>query len=479
MKLWGGRFSKNTEAAVDDFNASIHFDCELAEVDILGSLAHVKMLGKCNILTDEEVKKIEEGLQKLAIKVNNNSITYSVLDEDIHMNIERLLSDDIGELAGKLHTGRSRNDQVALDMHLYLRKHVFLIIEKLYCLQKTLLSKAEQHMDTLLPGYTHLQRAQPVSLAHHLLAYCAMLQRDVERLISSWPRMSNMPLGAGALAGSRFDLDRSYVADLLHFDNIYENSMDAVSDRDFVIEFLSHASIIMMHLSRLSEELILWSSQEFGFIELDDAYSTGSSMMPQKKNPDVAELVRGKTGRVYGALIGILTVFKGLPLCYNKDMQEDKEGLFDTLKTLHDSLGLYVPMISTMKVNDNIMRKAVTNDFSNATEIADYLVTKAIPFREAHSIVGKIVSYCIDNNKLLMDMTLKEYQTFSAVFDQDVFFILQPENVVKVKKLMGGTAQAAVFEQIGIVQNKLLETSQWMDDKRKIFTECLGAVYLL
>ncbi len=448
MKLWGGRFNKPTDQLVDEFTASIHFDHHLAQVDIQGSIVHAKMLKQCDVLSEQEQQQIEAGLTTILQRIEQGQVEFRVSDEDIHMNVERLLHEEIGALAGKLHTGRSRNDQVATDLHLYLREQVNALIEKLNKVQQALFDQAEQHVDTILPGYTHLQRAQPVRLAHHLLAYFWMLQRDVERLQDSLKRINSCPLGAGALAGAGFEFDRAWVAQQLGFDTVYENSLDAVSDRDFVVEFLSHASLIMMHLSRLSEELVLWASKEFSFIELDDAYCTGSSMMPQKKNPDVPELVRGKTGRVYGALMGILTVLKGLPLAYNKDMQEDKEGVFDVLTTLHGSLDLFAPMLATMKVNQTNMRQAVTQDFSNATELADYLVKKGMPFREAHAVTGQLVMQCIGEQQLLIDLPLEALQQHSDLFEQDIYGALAPEHAIEARAVRGGTAKAAVLKQL-------------------------------
>ena len=395
-KLWGGRFQKTPEKWVDEFGASIHFDKTLVKEDIAGSLAHASMLEKCGILTEAEAVKIKEGLTSLLHKAEKNELDFSVDYEDIHLNLEKMLIDEIGPLGGKLHTARSRNDQVATDMHLYLKGHTEHIIELITAFQHVLIEKAEEHVETILPGYTHLQRAQPISFAHHLLAYFWMLERDKERYHDSFKRINKSPLGCGALAGTTFPIDREYSAGLLGFDSIYENSLDGVSDRDFILEFLSASSILMMHLSRFSEEIILWCSQEFKFIELDDTYATGSSMMPQKKNPDMAELIRGKTGRVYGDLIGLLTIMKGLPLAYNKDLQEDKEGMFDTVKTVEGSLEIFAGMIKTMTVNKNMMKKATEQDFSNATELADYLAKKGMPFREAHEAVGRLVFTCIE-----------------------------------------------------------------------------------
>lgn len=447
-KLWGGRFTKTAEEWVDEFGASIPFDQELVEEDIEGSIAHVTMLGKCGILPSEDAEKIRAGLLSLLEKAKQGKLAFSVAYEDIHLNIEKMLIDEIGSVGGKLHTGRSRNDQVATDMHLYLRKRVQEIIELIRELQHVLVQKAEAHVETLIPGYTHLQRAQPVSFAHHLLAYFWMLERDRERFTESLKRINKSPLGAGALAGTTFPIDRQYTADLLGFDGIYENSIDAVSDRDFIIEFLSNSSLLMMHLSRFCEELILWSSQEFQFIEIDDAFATGSSIMPQKKNPDMAELIRGKTGRVYGNLVGLLTVMKGTPLAYNKDMQEDKEGMFDTVKTVTGSLKIFAGMIATMEVRTEAMNKAVKQDFSNATELADYLAKKGVPFREAHEIVGKLVLACIEKGIFLADLPLSEYKEASNLFEEDIYEALDPYTAVNRRNSAGGTGFAEVRKAI-------------------------------
>ncbi|WP_168123410.1 argininosuccinate lyase [Paenibacillus sp. HB172176] len=463
-KLWGGRFTKQTDQLVEEYTASIMFDKELAEEDIQGSLAHVTMLGKQGILSDDDVDKIKDGLHRVLQRIKRNDIEFSVGDEDIHMNIEKTLIDDVGSVGGKLHTGRSRNDQVATDMHLWLRKRVVEFVDMLYKLQSALVEQARANTDTILPGYTHLQRAQPILFAHHLMAYVSMIGRDIERLQDSYKRINVLPLGAGALAGTTFPIDRHFVAKQLKFDRVYENSLDAVSDRDFILEFLADASIIMMHLSRLSEELILWSSTEFRFVELDDAFCTGSSIMPQKKNPDVPELVRGKTGRVYGNLVGLLTVLKSLPLAYNKDMQEDKEGMFDTVKTLQGALQLFAPMVATMKVNKEQMRQAVNQDFSNATDIADFLVGKGMPFRQAHEVIGKTVLYCIQQNKYLLDLTLEEFKQFSGLFDDRIYEVLQPENVVNARNVYGGTAKSQVEEAIGRADASLAETASWITE---------------
>ena len=455
-KLWGGRFTKETNKLVEKFTASISFDQKLAKEDIAGSLAHVQMLGECGIIPMEDANKIKDGLLSIKKMVDDHTVEFLVEDEDIHMNIEKLLIEKIGPVGGKLHTGRSRNDQVATDMHLYLRTKTTELIKLVEDVQQALIEQAKENIQTLIPGYTHLQRAQPVSFAHHLMAYFWMFERDKERLIYSLKRINWLPLGSGALAGTTFPINRERVAELLGFETVYPNSMDAVSDRDFILEFLSIGSIIMTHISRLSEELVIWSSQEFQFIELDDSFCTGSSIMPQKKNPDVPELLRGKTGRTYGNLIGLLTVLKGLPLAYNKDLQEDKEGMFDTVETLEGSLMLLAPMIETMTVNKDVMRKAINNDFSNATDIADYLVRKGLPFRDAHEVIGKIVLYAIQSNKFLLDLSFEEYQGFSPLFEEDIYVVLAPEHVVGVRNSFGGTAPAQVEKQIKLAEGKLL-----------------------
>ncbi|WP_188066236.1 argininosuccinate lyase [Brevibacillus brevis] len=474
MKLWGGRFTKPTNQLVEEYTASISFDQKMWRQDIVGSLAHVAMLGKCGILPMEEVRQIIAGLKKVKEKIERGQAEFLVAHEDVHMNIEKMLIEEIGPVGGKLHTGRSRNDQVALDMHLYLREKLMEIIQLAMYLQEALLEQAGQHLDTVMPGYTHLQRAQPVLFGYHLMAYVSMLQRDIERMTETWKRVNVLPLGAGALAGTTFPIDRTFVAELLQFDGIYQNSMDAVSDRDFIVEFLADASLVMTHLSRLCEELVIWSSQEFSFVEIDDAFCTGSSIMPQKKNPDVAELVRGKTGRVYGNLFGLLTVLKGLPLAYNKDMQEDKEGMFDTVATIHGALALLTPMIKTMQVKADRMRQAVTNDFSNATDLADYLVRKDMPFRQAHEVVGRTVLYCIEQQKYLLDLTLEEFQSFSEAIGADVYEALAVETVVNARNVLGGTARNQVEVQIDWYRKQLVETHAWVDkNSQKVMIESL------
>lgn len=443
-KLWGGRFTKSAEEWVDEFGASIEFDQELVNEDIEGSIAHVTMLSANGIISEEDAEKIKDGLMQLQEKAAKDELSYSVKLEDIHLNLESALTDIVGPVGGKLHTARSRNDQVATDMHLYLKKQVAVIAQLIKEMQEALVEQSEANVETVMPGYTHLQRAQPISFAHHLMAYFWMLERDKERFEESMKRINLSPLGAGALAGTTFPIDRYQTADLLGFDGIYENSLDAVSDRDFILEFLSSSSILMMHLSRLSEEFILWSSQEFQFIELDDSFATGSSIMPQKKNPDMAELIRGKTGRVYGNLMGLLTVLKGLPLAYNKDMQEDKEGMFDTVKTVIGSLKIFAGMIKSMKVKKQQMEKATKNDFSNATELADYLSGKGVPFREAHEIVGKLVLTCVQKGCFLGDLPLEEYKDVNPLFEDDIYTVLDPYTAVERRNSAGGTGFAQV-----------------------------------
>ncbi|SFD94950.1 argininosuccinate lyase [Lentibacillus persicus] len=461
MKLWGGRFTKSTNQLVDEYTASITFDKKLASYDIKGSLAHVKMLKKCSVIPANDADMIIDGLHTVADKIENGEAVLHEEHEDIHMNVEKLLTDEIGQVGGKLHTGRSRNDQVALDMRLYLRDVILELTQLLKNVQLALYKQAETHQNTVLPGYTHLQRAQPVLFAHHMLAYVFMFERDVERLTDSWKRVNQMPLGAGALAGTTFPIDRNFVAEELHFDGVCDNSLDAVSDRDFVVEFLSNGSMIAMHLSRLCEEMVQWSSAEFNFIELDDAFSTGSSMMPQKKNPDVPELVRGKTGRVFGHLTGMLTMLKGLPLAYNKDMQEDKEGMFDTAETLSGALRLFAPMIETMHVKDDSMYQAVRKDYSNATDLADYLTEKGMTFRESHEAVGSIVLHCINEGKYILDLNLDELQSFSALIENDIFEALSPEAVVDARKAYGGTGRQSVKQQMEKALKIIKANEEW------------------
>jgi len=434
MKLWGGRFKSETDKLMEDFNSSISFDIRLLKYDIMGSIAHAKGLYKAGVLTEEELNLIEKGLKEI---LEESELKEIPQDEDVHSYVERLLVEKIGDTGRKLHTGRSRNDQVATDERLYLRDEIDKIKEDLIKLINTLKEMAKTYKEAIMPGYTHLQRAQPVTFGHYLLAYVEMFKRDLSRLDDMMKRVNVMPLGSGALAGTTFDIDRKYVASLLGFDDITLNSIDGVSDRDFVIEFLSFASITMMHLSRFSEELILWSTKEFDFIEMDDRFSTGSSMMPQKKNPDAAELIRGKTGRVYGDLITILTVMKGLPLAYNKDMQEDKEALFDGIDTLKMSLEVFTEMIKAIKVKTDNMEKAAKYGYMNATDFADYLVQKGIPFRTAHEIAGKVVLYALERNLAIEDLPLEELKKFSDVIEKDVYEAIDIKNILKKRKTIG------------------------------------------
>lgn len=457
MKLWGGRFSKETNNLVENFHSSISFDKRLYRQDIEGSKAHARMLGKCGIITIEESQQLIAGLSEILEELEEGKVNLSQEAEDIHMNVETLLIQKIGDVGKKLHTGRSRNDQVALDIRIYLKEEIVYIIQILIDLEKTLLDQADKHMDTIMPGYTHLQKAQPVTFAHHCMAYWEMFYRDIQRLKDAYKRTDMMPLGAGALAGTTFPLDRHMVREELGFKEITRNSMDAVSDRDFIIEFNSVAAIIMMHLSRFCEELIIWSSDEYRFVEMDDSFSTGSSIMPQKKNPDVAELVRGKTGRVYGNLMAILTVMKGLPLAYNKDMQEDKECLFDTIDTVKGCLITFIPMLASITVKERVMKEGAKGGFGGATDVADYLVTKGIPFREAHKIVGELVAYCISKKIDLEGLELSEYKNFSKVIENDIFEEVRIENVVAKRNVPGGPAPGRVREHIEIAR-ELIES---------------------
>ncbi|RSJ71051.1 Argininosuccinate lyase 1 [Streptococcus oralis] len=443
-KLWGGRFEGTVEEWVEQFGASISFDHQLAKFDLMGSLAHVQMLGQTSILSLEEAEQIQDGLQALLRDLEAGELHFDIANEDIHMNMEVLLTEKIGPLAGKLHTARSRNDQVATDMHLYLKEQLGNVLDKLANLNSVLLDLAEKHVETIMPGYTHLQHAQPISFAHHLMAYYNMFQRDSERFAFNLKHTDLSPLGAAALAGTTFPIDRQLSSDLLGFQQPYTNSLDAVSDRDFILEFLSNASILMMHMSRFCEEIINWCSFEYQYISLSDSFSTGSSIMPQKKNPDMAELIRGKTGRVYGHLLGLLTVTKSLPLAYNKDLQEDKEGMFDTVETILNSLDVLAGMLSSMQVNKAKMQQSTENDFSNATELADYLAEKGLPFREAHEIVGKLVLDSIKHDKNIQDWDLKELQVYHPLIEEDIYIYLRPETAVQRRNSLGGTG----FEQV-------------------------------
>ena len=447
-KLWGGRFQKATDKKVDDFNSSIRFDKRMYRQDIRGSIAHATMLGKQNIIPKEDSEKIVAELKNILNDIDNGKIEFLIDAEDIHMNIEKILTDRIGEAGKRLHTGRSRNDQVALDIRMFLMDETEEIQEMIIHTLKTLLELAKKHTDTIMPGYTHLQKAQPITFAHHCMAYFEMFKRDLLRLKDCRKRTNVMPLGSGALAGTTYPLDREFVAKELGFDDVTLNSLDGVSDRDFVIELASCLSILMMHLSRFCEELILWSSHEFSFVEMDDAYSTGSSIMPQKKNPDVAELIRGKTGRVYGHLMGLLTTMKGLPLAYNKDMQEDKEPIFDSIDTVKLCLPVFCDMISTMTVKKDNMLKGSKGGFTNATDAADYLVKKGMPFREAHSVIGNLVFYCIEHNKALDDLTLDEFKSFSDIIENDIYNAISMQTCVNDRKVIGGPAKSTVIKAI-------------------------------
>lgn len=452
-KLWGGRFSKDSDKLMEDFHSSISFDQKLYYWDIQGSIAHATMLGNVGVITKEEAQTLVQGLRDILEEIEEGKVTFNPSDEDIHMNMEVLLTQKVGDVGKKLHTGRSRNDQVAVDMRMYLRHEVMTIQAQLIEFLETLIDIAKKHLETAMPGYTHLQRAQPITLGHHLMAYFEMFKRDYQRLDSWLERNNIMPLGSGALAGTTFPLDRNQTAQMLHFDAPCLNSLDGVSDRDFALEFLSDASISMMHLSRFCEEIILWASQEFAFIDLDDAYSTGSSIMPQKKNPDVAELVRGKTGRVYGALFGLLTTMKGLPLAYNKDMQEDKEGVFDTVDTWKKCLLIFERMLTTATFKEANMRRAAAGGFTNATDFADYLVTKGIPFRDAHAIVGEAVAYCIMNGKALDDCSIDEFKAFSALIDEDIYDKISIDTCIHKRQTIGAPSPQQV--QFSIQQNEM------------------------
>lgn len=454
-KPWQGRFIKDTAPEVLKFTASLPYDCRLALFDIEGSRAHVEMLSQTGIINADEAEVILKGLEDIREEIVSEKFPYDLEFEDIHMNIEKRLTEKIGSVGGKIHTARSRNDQVALDMHLYVLEEAKAIDVNLLQLQKVLLKCAEQNLDVVIPGYTHLQRAQPVLLAHHILAYFWMLKRDRERLQGAIERADLMPLGAGALAGTGFPIDRERVAEKLGFKKLYENSLDAVSDRDYIIEFLSFSSILIMHLSRLCEEIILWSSFEFGFIELDDAHTTGSSMMPQKKNPDVAELIRGKSGRVYGSLLSMLTVMKGLPLAYNKDLQEDKEGLFDTIDTLKAALPLLADMLGVMNINRSRLKEAVDDDYLCATDLADFLVRQGVTFREAHHIVGKMIGYCRQNSKRLRELEVQERKQFHSALAEDIGDLLDPVHVVAARRCRGGTAPESVQQQLELAYKLL------------------------
>ena len=460
MKLWGGRFTKATDKNVEAFNASIQFDCRMYAEDICGSIAHATMLARQGIISEADKDAIVQGLKDIFGQIERDEFDFSVELEDIHMNIEKRLTDAIGEAGKRLHTGRSRNDT-----HLYVRREIAAVAKLLVQLQESIVKAAEKYNDVIMPGYTHLQRAQPVLFSHHLMAYFSMLSRDFKHLGFAWELADMMPLGAGALAGTTYPLDQPYVGKTLHFGKLYDNSMDAVSDRDYIIAFLEFAAVLMMHLSRLSEEFILWSSSEFKFIELDDAHCTGSSIMPQKKNPDICELVRGKTGRFYGHLMAVLTMMKGIPLAYDKDMQEDKEGVFDAIDNLKFALTIYAAMIDKMTVNKEHMRSVLESDFSNATDMADYLAKKGLPFREAHAVVGKAVHYCIEQGKVLQQLSLEELQHMSPLFEADIHHYLDIETCVAQRQTYNGTAPSSVARQCTdgkqVLATETVQTQQW------------------
>ncbi len=464
MKLWSGRFTRESDRLTEDFNASISFDKRLYRHDIEGSIAHATMLAKQGIISEEERDLIVHGLLEIQQEIDNGQLQFTVHAEDVHMNIETFLIQKIGDVGKKLHTARSRNDQVALDLRMYLREELKAVIELILYLQEILLDLAQEHIHSVMPGYTHMQKAQPITLGHHLMAYFEMLRRDVWRMQDCYNRANYMPLGSGALAGTGFDLDRKFVSDQLRFWTITRNSLDAVSDRDFAVEFCSSSGIMMMHLSRFAEEIILWSTDEFGFVELDDAFTTGSSIMPQKKNPDLAELVRGKTGRVYGNLMSLLTMMKSLPLAYNKDMQEDKEALFDTIDTVKKCLLVFAPMLQSAQFKTERMKSAARGGFTNATDLADYLVAKGLPFRDAHEVVGKAVLYCLGKNIALDSLTLAEYKEINPWIEEDVFEFIDVTACVARRRIPGGPAPSAVLDAIE-------EAHQWMRRMKDVSTE--------
>ncbi|SVA34573.1 uncharacterized protein METZ01_LOCUS87427 [marine metagenome] len=454
-KIWGGRFKQSTDTLMETFSASISFDKRLYDCDIEGSIAHCKMLARCKIITTAESNKIIKGLKRILRECDEGRFKFSDSLEDIHMNIENRLREIIGPVAGKLHTARSRNDQVCLDIRLYLRKEIDDIVGEINRLTKTLIAIAKKNINHLIPGYTHLQRAQPVLLSHHLLAYVEMMLRDKERFLDAYKRINVMPLGSAALAGTNFPIDRKITAKLLGFPEISHNSMDAVADRDFAAEFCSASALTMMHLSRFCEEVVIWNSSEFGFIELSDSFTTGSSIMPQKKNPDAAELIRGKSGRVFGNLVSLLTLMKGLPLAYNKDLQEDKEPLFDTAETVKVCLTIFTDMMKSAKFIPIAQKELESSGFLTATDLADYLVLKGVPFREAHELTGKTVAFCLEKEKTLTDLSLAQLRKISKRFDEEVFDHIALQNSVDRKNIYGGTAKNQVRAQITRLTKKL------------------------
>jgi argininosuccinate lyase len=467
-QLWGGRFTKETDRQVYEFNASINFDKRLYRQDIEGSIAHVAMLAKQGILTTDEMKSIVDGLKSIREDVESGKLVIDSKYEDIHSFVEANLIERIGDAGKKLHTGRSRNDQVALDMRLYTRLQVALVDNLLKELLEVILKTMEENVETYMPGFTHLQKAQPTTLAHHYGAYFEMFKRDRLRMYDIFKRMNYCPLGAGALAGTTYPLDREYTARLMGFDGPTLNSMDSVSDRDYLIEFLAALSTVMMHLSRFSEEIIIWNSNEYQFVEIDDAFSTGSSIMPQKKNPDIAELVRGKTGRVYGALMSLLTTMKGLPLAYNKDMQEDKEMAFDAFDTAKDCIALFTGMLSTMKFKKERMAASAMNGFTNATDAADYLVNKGVPFRDAHGIIGRLVLYCIDKNTSIDALSLEEFRTISDKFEEDIYDAVSLKTCVEKRLTVGAPGPDAMKKVIAFHREYLAQEQEWFTDQEQM-----------
>ncbi|MDI6892786.1 MAG: argininosuccinate lyase [Actinomycetota bacterium] len=462
MKLWGGRFKKKTDELVEEYTASLSFDCRLYKCDVQGSIAHANMLARCGIISRDEASKIVNGLREIGRDIKGGKFSFDIADEDIHMAIERTLIEKIGPAGGKLHTARSRNDQVATDLRLFLKDEILTTGNLLVELQRILLDLAEENIGIVMPGYTHLQRAQPMLFSHYLMAYFFMFQRDFKRLKCCYKWMDSMPLGSGALAGTSFPIDREFVAKELGFYKVSENSLDAVSDRDFVIDFLAVASLLMVHLSRFCEELVLWSTEEFDFIELDEAYTTGSSIMPQKKNPDVAELIRGKSGRVFGRLMSMLTVLKGLPLAYNRDLQEDKEALFDAVDTTKMTLKVFTGMLASLKPKPEKMKMAAEEGYLVATDVADYLVRKGLPFREAHEVVGKMVNFCLKRGCQFDQLELKDYRRFSPHFDEGIFEVIRVENSVESKVSQGGTSPDRVREQFGIATKVIADEEKWL-----------------
>lgn len=463
QQLWGGRFKNSVNDDMWRYSKSIQFDYLLAEYDICGSIAHVRMLAHCGYISENELSELKNGLLAVYNAITSNAVKWNMNSEDIHSFVEECLYKNIGSVAGKMHLGRSRNDQVALDFHMYVRNKIYSLVHTLVLISNTCIEKAGEYLDAIIPGYTHMQRAEPVYFSHHLMAYVGMFKRDIQRLQDLWKRVNISPLGAGAFAGSPLPIDNAYTARLLRFDDVYDNSMDAVSDRDFAAELLFCLSLIQMHISKMCEEIILWSSHEFSFVELSDEFCTGSSMMPQKKNPDLAELARGKTGQVYGALTSLLTTLKGLPLSYNRDLQEDKRPVFESVNIVLDTLTLFSQMIHSMKLKKERTELEASSDFSNATEVANYLSKKGVPFREAHEISGQLVLCAISQGVLLKDLSLNQYKTYSAYFERDIFDAIQPKHIIEKHSVKGGTAIKSVRGQITKQKNYISKVIVWME----------------